>query len=114
MGATNDMNGDQTESPWVAAAPEAELAEGALRLVCPAGVEVCLVRQDGEVFAVGAWCSHARASLAEGDLMPGAIMCPLHGARFDLRTGRHFGLPAVRGIPVYPVKVENGTIWVRV
>ena len=65
--------------------------------------------------AVSAWCSHQRMSLMEGpvDEDSGEIMCPFHGARFDLETGRQLCMPALRPIPVYELKVEAGRIYVR-
>ena len=70
----------------------------------------------GDTFrAVSAWCSHQRMSLMEGpvDADAGEIMCPFHGARFDLATGKQLSLPAMRPIPVYEVKVEEGRIYLR-
>lgn len=63
-----------------------------------------------EYHAVDAWCSHQRASLMHGDLEGYEIVCPVHGARFDLRTGRHLSLPAVRPIRHYNVRVQGGDI----
>ncbi|MFH0880177.1 MAG: non-heme iron oxygenase ferredoxin subunit [Lentisphaerota bacterium] len=67
--------------------------------------------RDG-LFAISAWCSHEKASLLLGEITGGEIMCPLHGARFDLKTGRNLSLPAVRPIKVYEVKLEGGRVLV--
>lgn len=69
---------------------------------------------EGQFYAVDGWCSHERASLVHGDVDGCEIMCPVHGARFDLRTGRHLSMPAVRPIASYPVKVEGDSVWVKV
>lgn len=69
---------------------------------------------DGKFYAVEVWCSHQRVSLINGDLEDYELMCPLHGACFDLRTGKHLSLPAVKPIASYPVKVEGDLILVEV
>ena len=48
-----------------------------------------------------------------GEVCDHEVMCPLHGARFDLRTGRHLSLPAVRPVSRYEVKVDQGKVWVK-
>lgn len=76
--------------------------------------QIGLFKVGEEYFALEAWCSHARASLVHGERVDHEIICPLHGARFDLRTGRHLSPPAVRPVPRYEVKVEEGKVWVKV
>jgi 3-phenylpropionate/trans-cinnamate dioxygenase ferredoxin component len=71
------------------------------------GTPVCVVRTEGEVFAVNDVCSHANVSLSEGEVEDCQVECWLHGSTFDLRTGKPSGLPATRPIPVYPVKIEG-------
>ena len=73
-----------------------------------------LFKVDGEYFAIDGTCSHEKASLVLGEVSDHEVMCPLHGARFDLRTGRHLSLPAVRPVASYPVKVEGDKIWVEI
>jgi len=93
----------------------AELPEvGAVRVVLD-GVPVAVVRDSsGEVFAIGDTCSHADVSLAEGDVEDGTVECWLHGSRFDLRTGKPTGLPAIRPVPVYPVAIDGDDVLVDV
>ena len=50
----------------------------------------------------------------EGDIDDDQIMCPLHGACFDIRTGKNLTLPAVRPIASYETKVEEDKIFVKV
>ena len=68
---------------------------------------------DGTIVAISIWCSHQNVSLMNGEVTGCEIMCPMHGARFDLNTGKHLSPPAYRGIPTYPVKVEEGRIFVK-
>lgn len=78
------------------------------------GRMIGVFKVDGAFYAVDGWCSHERASLVHGDVDGCEIMCPVHGARFDLRTGKHLSMPAVRPIASYPVKVEGDSVWVKV
>ncbi|MPZ93836.1 MAG: Rieske 2Fe-2S domain-containing protein [Propionibacteriales bacterium] len=78
------------------------------------GVEVALVRQGEEIFAIQDECSHAAIPLSEGDIEGGEIECWLHGSRFDLRTGKALGLPATEPVPVYPCTVDGDAIYVDV
>ena len=75
---------------------------------------IAMFRIDDEVFAVGDRCSHAEASLAEGEVWDHSVECPRHGSEFDLRTGEPGALPATQPVPVYPVSVEDGTVYLEV
>ena len=74
---------------------------------------IALFRIGDEVHAVGDRCSHAEASLSEGDVFEGEIECPRHGAAFDLRTGKPLSLPATQPVPVYETKIEDGDLYLR-
>ena len=69
---------------------------------------------DGELYALEDRCSHDDGPLVEGDWDPDdrVVVCPRHGARFDLETGRPLSLPATEPVETYPVRVEDG--WVKV
>jgi 3-phenylpropionate/trans-cinnamate dioxygenase ferredoxin subunit len=74
---------------------------------------IAMFRIDDEVFAIGDRCSHAEASLAEGEVWDHTVECPRHGSEFDLRTGEPGALPATQPVPVYQVSVEDGTIYLE-
>ena len=78
------------------------------------GVEVAVVKSAGQYFAVRDECSHAQIQLSEGDVGECEIECWLHGSRFDLRTGKPTGPPAVRAVPVYPVTVDGQRVLVDI
>lgn len=65
------------------------------------GVVVC--RVDGTLHAVEDNCSHADTPLSEGVLRGAMLVCPLHGAQFDVRDGSHQGPPAWEGVPCFRV-----------
>lgn len=71
------------------------------------GKDVCVVRQGSEVFAIEDLCSHAEASLSEGEVTPGKIECWLHGAEFDLRTGEALTPPATAPVKTFTVEVQG-------
>jgi 3-phenylpropionate/trans-cinnamate dioxygenase ferredoxin component len=76
-------------------------------------VQVAVVRSaDGEVFAIHDECSHASVPLSEGEIEGCTLECWLHGSRFDLRTGQPTGLPATEPVPVYPVEIRDGFVFV--
>ena len=66
----------------------------------------------GVFYAIADICSHDDSSLGDGDLEEFNIICPRHGARFDIKTGKALSLPAVVDIPVYPVRIQNGEVQV--
>ncbi|MDQ3997861.1 MAG: FAD-dependent oxidoreductase, partial [Gemmatimonadota bacterium] len=72
------------------------------------GESVVLARSDGEIFAVGAQCSHYSGPLAAGIVADGTIRCPWHHAAFDLATGEALGPPALRDIPCWKVAIRDG------
>ena len=87
---------------------------GAVQAVV-AGKKVAIVRDSvGDIHAIDDTCSHANVSLSEGDVEAGEIECWLHGSRFDLRSGRPTGLPAITPIAVYPVKLDGDDVFVSV
>ncbi len=100
---------------WVEAATVDEFEKTDRKLVDLGGDrQIGLFKLDDGFHAISAWCSHEKASLVHGEINDYEIACPLHGARFDLRTGRHLSLPAVRPVPRYSVKVEDGKVWIKV
>jgi 3-phenylpropionate/trans-cinnamate dioxygenase ferredoxin subunit len=66
---------------------------------------------DGEVFAIGDRCTHAEASLSEGEIFDLEVECPRHGSTFDLRSGKPQSLPATKPVPTYSVWVEDGIVY---
>jgi 3-phenylpropionate/trans-cinnamate dioxygenase ferredoxin subunit len=93
-----------------------ELAPGKARRFDGDGYRIALVRIGDDFYAIGDQCSHENYSLAEGDVFEEEreIECWKHGSTFDLRTGEPQSLPAVKPVPVYDVKVEDGEVKVVV
>ena len=76
------------------------------------GRELAFYGVDGEVFASDNVCTHGHARLCDGFLEDGAIECPLHQGRFDVRSGKALCAPLTEDLRVYRVKIENGRVFV--
>jgi 3-phenylpropionate/trans-cinnamate dioxygenase ferredoxin component len=74
---------------------------------------VALFHVSGRFYAMDDQCTHDGGPLAEGRLEGFTIVCPRHGARFDVRTGAALSMPATRAAAAHEVKVENGRVWIR-
>lgn len=72
---------------------------------------IALFRVGDDVYAIGDRCSHAEASLAEGEVFDHTVECPRHGSEFDLETGSPSSLPATAPVPTYEIAVEEGTVY---
>ena len=72
---------------------------------------IAMFRIGDEVFALSDRCSHAEASLAEGEVFDYEVECPRHGSEFDLRTGKPLSLPATKPVPTYEVVIEDGVVY---
>jgi 3-phenylpropionate/trans-cinnamate dioxygenase ferredoxin subunit len=83
------------------------LVEGKPVAIDVDGTPVCVVKVADEVFAVADTCTHAEASLAEGEVNGSKIECWLHGAEFDLKTGKALTPPATEALKTFNVK-RNG------
>lgn len=74
---------------------------------CEAGdFDVMVCRVAGQLYAIEDLCSHAETTLSDGRLIGFQIICPLHGAQFDVRDGAHKSPPAYSGVASFPV-TEN-------
>jgi 3-phenylpropionate/trans-cinnamate dioxygenase ferredoxin subunit len=91
----------------------ADLSEGVGLKVDLGEHRVAVFLVDGEVFAIGDRCSHAEASLSEGEIYDHEVECPRHGSAFDIRTGEPLSLPATKPVPVYRASVDSGIVYVE-
>ena len=90
-----------------------DLAQGGTKVV-DGETRVALFRIGDDVYAIGDRCSHAEASLAEGELFGTEVECPRHGSEFDVTTGKPGSLPATQPVGTYPVDVVDGEVFVTV
>ena len=100
---------------YVRVLPLSELPPGAMRCVEADGVPVLVVHgKDGALHAVHNVCTHAYARMDEGRLRGHRVICPLHGASFDVRTGAVLGAPATVPLASYLVRIADDHIEVQV
>jgi len=97
---------------FVRVAAKSEIGPDRIKRVVIGDTPIAVVNSEGQFYAVQDTCTHEETSLSEGEVFDGLIECPLHGARFDLGTGRVRSLPAVLPIETYEVKVEGDDIYV--
>jgi 3-phenylpropionate/trans-cinnamate dioxygenase ferredoxin subunit len=103
-----------SELTFVRACAVADVAKGHAVPVQLDGTEIAVVHgEDGGFYAVYDECSHQSVPLSEGEVDGCTLECWLHGSRFDLRTGKPIGPPATEPVPVYPVEVRDGDIYVN-
>ena len=74
------------------------------------GKSIVLLNLAGKLFAIGDVCTHDNGPVGDGEVDGYEVVCPRHGARFDIRTGKASSLPAVVDIPAYPVRVVGAMI----
>ena len=77
------------------------------------GEFVVLFHVGGKFYCIDDVCTHDGGPLGEGELDDGQIVCPRHGARFDIRTGQALTMPATQDIRTHEVKIEGETVLVR-
>jgi len=105
---------DDAISPVWHDAGAADLAPATLSCRRVGDVRLVIARDDkGGWFAVAAVCSHALLPLDGARVRGAALLCPHHGARFDLASGRALGPPASTGIASWPVRVVEGRVMVQ-
>jgi 3-phenylpropionate/trans-cinnamate dioxygenase ferredoxin component len=81
------------------------------RIFIEVGLEpVVVFNIAGNLFAIGDICTHDGGTLGDGAVEEHTVICPRHGARFDIGTGKALTLPAVTDTPAYPIRVVDGQI----
>lgn len=90
----------------------AELAPDGVKQVVLDGREpLAMVRLGDECFVIDDTCTHGQASLSDGHILDGEIVCPFHSGTFDVRTGAATGFPCTDALTVYPVRIEAGEVF---
>lgn len=92
---------------WTKIATAGQLGEDEAMPVSIGELKLALFHSAGTFHVTDGVCTHQYALLSEGYVEDGCVECPLHQARFDLRTGNALCAPATQPIRIYPVKVEG-------
>ena len=98
----------------VAVARVGDLSEGQMKSFTVGEQTVLLTKVDGKIFALGAHCPHYGASLEEGALCGDRIICPLHHATFDARTGDLLEPPSHEALPTFDVRIDGDSVMVKI
>ena len=100
------------DAGFVKVAQVSEIKPGEMISVEVDNEQVLLANVNGSIHAVDDICSHAYASLSEGDLNGQEVECPLHGGSFNVTTGEAVSPPADGPVRVYKVQIEGDDILV--
>lgn len=98
---------------WTRVCPLAELPVGGRRRVEVDGVPVAVFHLEDGLYAIEDVCTHDGGELASGELAGCEIVCPRHGARFDVRSGQVTAPPAYEPVAALPVRVNEAWVEVR-
>jgi 3-phenylpropionate/trans-cinnamate dioxygenase ferredoxin subunit len=105
---------DESKVEFFEIAPVEDLPSGERLFVDIGETPIVILNIAGEFFAIGDVCTHDDGPLGDGAVEGYKVICPRHGAEFDVRTGNAISMPAVVDIPAYPVQVRDGVIFVGV
>jgi len=101
-------------SEWIDVSKQSELAVGGRTVVQTDAGEIAVFNLAGEYYAIEDICSHDGGELASGDCEGDQIICPRHGARFCIKSGKSLTPPAYEDIESFPVRVSAGVIQVDI
>jgi naphthalene 1,2-dioxygenase system ferredoxin subunit len=105
------MSGSDT---WITVASRDAVEDGSVVAVKAGELDIALFNVDGQIYATHNICTHAHALLSDGWLEGDIIECPLHGGRFDVKTGKGMGAPITCDLKTFPVRIEGDEIQVKV
>lgn len=97
-------------SEWTKAATRSQLNPGELVAVHISGRKIAVYNLGGEFYATDNVCTHAFALMSDGFLEGDTIECPLHGGRFNVKTGKGLGPPITCDLKTYPVRVTGDDV----
>ncbi|MDW7754184.1 MAG: non-heme iron oxygenase ferredoxin subunit [Brevefilum sp.] len=99
-----------TALSFISVCSEEELPPGERLFIEIDDKSIVLFNLAGDYYAIADVCTHDDGPLGEGEVDDHQIICPRHGARFDIPTGEVLALPAVQDVPIYPIRVVDGMI----
>jgi 3-phenylpropionate/trans-cinnamate dioxygenase ferredoxin subunit len=97
---------------WIDVATVAEFPEGSFRCLAVDDAQIAVFHLAEGFFAIEDVCTHDDGILTGGDLEGDEIVCPRHGARFSIKTGKVLAPPAYEPVDTLPVRVEDGIVQV--
>jgi len=91
-----------------------DILSGEMKSFLVHNVSVVICNLNNNFYAFRDECSHEFLPLSDGEMEDGKVICPYHGAEFDVKTGEAMCLPAIEPIEIYEVKVEENGILVKI
>ncbi len=107
------MTGHMTDN-FIKLAAVSDVPPGKMKCLEVAGRRVLLANVDGRFYATDDACTHEDTSLSAGFLKGELVKCPLHGSRFNVRTGEVVDEPAEKNLKTYALHVEGDAIWIHI
>jgi 3-phenylpropionate/trans-cinnamate dioxygenase ferredoxin subunit len=101
---------DQTKLEFINVCSVEDLSEGGRLFIDIDDLQIVILNIRGQFYAIADLCSHDDGPVGEGILEGYEIICPRHGARFDVRNGQVLALPAFVDIPSYPVRIIDSQV----
>jgi naphthalene 1,2-dioxygenase ferredoxin component len=99
---------------WITVADRSAVPPDSVLGVKAGELDVALYNIEGQIYATHNICTHAQALLSDGWLDGDVIECPLHGGRFEVKTGKGLGAPITCDLKILPVRIEGDAIQVNV
>lgn len=100
---------------WIEACAASDIVEEDVLRFDHGGRSFAIYRSpDDKFYATDGLCTHENIHLADGLVMGNIIECPKHNGRFDYRTGEAKGAPVCVNLRTYPVRLENGKVFIAV
>ena len=90
-----------------------ELSPGQMKMVVADRERLLLVNMAGTFYAISDACGHDCAPLSRGKLEGHVVVCPRNFARYDVRTGQLLSGPLADDVPVYEIRIEDDTVYVK-
>ena len=91
-----------------------EILPGNAKQIDVGGRTIALFNLKGQFYAIDNSCTHVGGSLASGKIIDEDVICPLHGARFNIPTGKVLGPPARENISTYKIRIDGDNIEIEV
>jgi nitrite reductase/ring-hydroxylating ferredoxin subunit len=91
-----------------------DFKEGEGKLIKIKDREIAVFRIKDKFYAVDEYCTHVGGPLHEGEIENGKVICPWHGAMFDLKTGRVLRPPASEDIKSYEVTIKGEDVFIKI
>lgn len=100
-------------SQWQTIATISEIPLGGLKAITIKGIPIVLFNLEGEYYAIENRCTHQDFPLSEGHIIDNQITCPLHGARFNIKTGQVTAPPAFMDVATFAVRIEEDKVQIE-